>query len=400
MEAETDALRRSAGNLRGIAPRGKLQRRLYTQLEAQGGAEALLRSQYAADQLATQGKLLERLGLLSPGTDVLELLVQATAREATSYYDAGTRTLLVADWIALPAQRARLAHELAHALQDQRFGLGRLQGEGSLDWDRRLARQALIEGEAGVLTMEIVEPQAPYPSARELGNLVEKLRATGGPAMKQLPGVLRETMAFPHVEGFAFVLRIRAREPWAAVDALWRRPPESTEQILHPEKYDRNELPLRVEATPLPRVAADHTAAALDSLGELLVRLWLARFVSPDVAERAAAGWGGDRVALYLPTDKSPGGVVAWLTVWDSVPDAEDFHAAASAAAADLAPFVVERRETRVALLIGAPERALPDLDTMLKGWKVTAGEKKPGTPRSRPARPGSPRRGPRAESR
>ena len=34
---------------------------------------------------------------------------------------------------------------------------------------------------------------------------------------------------------------------WTSIDAIYDRLPVSTEQVLHPEKYDANEAPIKVE---------------------------------------------------------------------------------------------------------------------------------------------------------
>lgn len=181
--------------------------------------------------------------------------------------------------------------------------------------------------------------------------------------------------------------------------------------------------------------------ARADTLGELLVRIWLSSpgptseaLLSPEIAERAATGWRGDRVAVYLPAAQaaaseahvpppvvsaeasaaadggvSPtaaaagGAALAWLTQWDSDADAADFldrvaPRLAALAGADGTPatdavdcpaspavwraragdsiFAVERRGTLVALLLGAPEAALPSLGTMLDALSPRSGDR------------------------
>src|SRR6185436_11347082 len=100
-----------------------------------------------------------------------------------------------------------------------------------------------------------------------------------------------------------------------------------------------------------PLAALGMAPARLDTLGEYFVRLWLQPAAAPEVAERAAAGWRGDRIAVYLgeealrasnladrapamagaaPAPAAPGtapvapapaaapAALAWLTAWDS----------------------------------------------------------------------------------
>ena len=84
---------------------------------------------------------------------------------------------------------------------------------------------------------------------------------------------------------------MRARQPWSAVDALWRDPPASSEQVLHREKYDACEAPIAVPDTVFPALPGFDGPKATDVLGELVVRAWLSTALPPEIAGRAAAGW-------------------------------------------------------------------------------------------------------------
>jgi hypothetical protein len=242
-------------------------------------------------------------------------------------------------------------------------------------------------------------------------------RDANAPAAPATPTFFREILAFPYVEGFAFVARARGVGTWATVDAIWARPPESTAQILHPETYDRREGPAAIEAAPLAALAPALRPLRADTLGEAAIRAWLAEAAPPEIAARAAAGWRGDRVAVYvaatgaatgessaagnLPAAAGAGrAVLAWLTVWISPADADDFERAALPRLADLASpradhadvapppaadrpvvlkdaqsgeaFAAQRRGTRVALVMGAPAAAAaPALAEMLDAWSV-----------------------------
>ena len=438
---EADVMLRSLGQLRGIPPRATPPRRLLGQTELRAEINAIIDKHESPAERETTRLIWTRLGLLPDGSDYTQLLADALGAKPASFYDPLSRRLYVPNWIDLPNQRIGLAHELGHALADQRFGLRRVLGldetaagvrAGDTNGDRRRARQALIEGDAAILTLELFDPRGTLLSARELGALVQRLRVAATAAPAQVapadagpqpppppppPALVRQLLAFPALEGLAFVGRVRNRQPWTAVDAIWARPPDSTEQILHPEKYDRGDAPLAIELTPLPSLQPGHRLAGADTLGELTIRLWLGRSTSPQVAERAAEGWAGDRVAAYVP--ESPpsrttpaAAALAWLTIWDSPADAEDFAVTTADILATMAGappnedpsqtvfrdaegrlFALSRRADRVALLLGAPATALPALDQMLTQWRTSApppAKPKPTAPAptKTPARP------------
>ena len=444
MLVETEALARAVGEARKARVVVDWERRLVDRTEARAIAEAVVRDAVAAggDRADSEvdAQVFLRLGLLTTSdARYADLISAAAARDPVGFYDPTARRLYVPSYIPLPEQRLVLAHEIAHALQDQRFGLRRFlkitpDGRRGLSVDAELARQAVIEGDAAVLALEAVDPRALFPAPPELAEVAQRARAglagtaadrPESPVSPVSPRFLRELLAFPTLEGFTFVARARGRASWAAIDAIWARPPESTAQILHPEKYDRRVSAAGLEIPPLPLMGDGWRWARAETFGELLLRVWLS-------SERAAAGWRGDRMAIYLPAipPAPPGGDVAgagggdagsseaggagagaalaWLTAWDGEADADDFLQAvvprlAALAAGGAAPepgapadtsgqpvvwharaddtiYAAARRGALVALLLGAPPAALPSLATMLDGPR-------PGAPSRRGVR-------------
>jgi hypothetical protein len=292
----------------------------------------------------TEGEILERLGLIPagypPGAAATE--AYAVAAPPAARYDAATGTLLVPSFLAIASQREALIHEIAHAVADQRFGLRgflRIGADGAprLEGDAERARLALVEGDAMLAGLEVGDPQENFLGVHALGLLAGSLRAASQAGGSTWFGELGE---FTHVDGLLFVARVRAAHSWSALDALWNDPPDSSEQVLHPEKYDACEAPIVVAEAALPALAGFGRPTASDVLGELLVRTWLASALPPEIAARAAAGWGGDRAGLYAPEATTPapdGGAgihapaapLAWLTVWDDAAEADDFARAA-----------------------------------------------------------------------
>ena len=85
------------------------------------------------------------------------------AAPSAARYDAATGTLLVPSFLPLGSQRAELAHEIAHAVADQHFGLRRFlrlapDRGPRLDGDATRARLALVEGDAVLAGFELADP--------------------------------------------------------------------------------------------------------------------------------------------------------------------------------------------------------------------------------------------------
>ncbi len=194
---------------------------------------------------------------------------------------------------AVPANRALiefvLAHELTHALEDQRFGLRDVSGGSD---DGLLARLALTEGTATAVMTEYarryLDPLALAGSALGLDT------GTHG-----VPRFIVQQLNFAYLRGAAFVDALYRRAgDWNVVNiAIRQRPPASTEQVMHPAKYLLGErpLPVALDAAPGPGWRALDSG----SVGEFPTFQLLALGNPEATARAAAAGWGGDRYRLW-----------------------------------------------------------------------------------------------------
>ena len=138
--------------------------------------------------------------------------------------------------------------------------------------------------------------------------------------LARTPAILRVPLEFPYSTGLGFVQGLSATGDWAAVDAAYERMPDSTEQILHPEKYASAEAPVKVAlpADLATRLGAGWTVPLQDTFGELQLGIWLHEGgVETTAANAAAAGWGGDRLAVL----DGPGD--AWAVVMDTAWDTD-----------------------------------------------------------------------------
>jgi hypothetical protein len=326
---------------------------------------------------------LRRLRLLPPAIDYARQVADAYAASPIPIYDPRTKRLLIPDFVPIELVNPLLPHEIAHALADQRFGIHRLlqigpDGSHRLAGDAERARLAVVEGDATLTALEVADPRETFLDPHALVGLAADLRRAVLPTGKPTPTWTLTLSNFAHVDGMLFAARVRARQTWRAVDRLWEDPPASTEQVLHPEKYDACEEPIPVDDSLLPRLPGLGRPTSTAVLGEVVIRSWLANALPPELAERAAAGWGGDRAGLYTPEaaarpEPSPDAgapaaepALAWLTVWDDAGEAEDFaRAAESAGVKDLA-----RRGEAVALLFGVVDDPPAALSDMLDGWR------------------------------
>ena len=119
------------------------------------------------------------------------------------------------------------------------------------------------------------------------------------------PPLLIEAFSFRYRDGARFVEEVRRKNGSRSVDALFARPPLSSEQVLHPEKYFQGEAPREVFLDEAKFAGWQVTAST--PIGEIGVRGILMAGVAERDAIRAAAGWGGDRAYLFeRGADASP----------------------------------------------------------------------------------------------
>ena len=329
-----------------------------------------------------------QMGLLEPGFDLGKALEEALTTQVAAYYDPRQKALWVLGNRRTTADGPQqddeiVAHELEHALQDQHFDLLAFDGETGkgpkLDEDEQMARTFVAEGEAmfvmlawqmgsgagsdrrlGPLAVAGLRMTVAMLAAGDLVDMLAGLRQGGAqlPAearaevetLVQLPPVIVTPLIEPYLKGALLVSEVWGRGGWAAVDDLFRHPPQSTEQALHPvDKFvAKREAPVRIQApAQLPPVLARATPLVSEVLGELGWRIYFKTTGQPD-GELAAAGWGGDRFWSYQ-IDGLP--VVLTATRWDSPADAHQFFAAYCAS--------LGHRFPRVPLTPGADEARL-----------------------------------------
>src|SRR5207244_13525409 len=128
--------------------------------------------------------------------------------------------------------------------------------------------------------------------------------------MPGTPKVLRDQLVLPYTVGLEFADAVFARSGWAGMLDAFAKPPESTEQVLHPQKYFEREHPRPVELSYAPPRGKP---IAEGVLGEMLLRTLLG-----EGSDAAAAGWGGD---LYRAFDVGGKTLVLSRSVWDTPQD-------------------------------------------------------------------------------
>jgi hypothetical protein len=248
------------------------------------------------------------------------------------FYEPRTRRLVVRLSLAADAQREQplkttLAHEIEHALQDQNFGLRRLDPATGLD--ELLALRSVYEGDATLAQGAWELRQAGRPLKAGLAAWAEGLRERSISALLDDTGyaaslegaspLLRDRVLFPYVHGLAFATHVFRAGGFKLLDQTFARPPVSTHQVLHPEAYLRGDQPVRVEPPPAP---PGTKKVASGRLGEVAVRALLTLCGDGPIGLATASDWAGDGYTIFEQDGQLR---LLWRTVWSSKDAAQRF---------------------------------------------------------------------------
>ena len=400
--ARVDAIQPRLAKLRGL----KFDKPVPTAYQTTDDFRAFLKREIAKDLPAEKSQKLSaaffHIGLLQKPIDLATAYEQTMSSQAAAYYDPAAKKFFM---VMVPDNDVLLdtmsAHELVHGLQDQRFDLTKFMApKPPLDDDALFARQFIVEGDATfsmflfaaaeasgseavqAMVMKVMRGQIEQFAGMDLKAYGEMMKQQAAAfkdmdpdlkksmeAMDQLPPMLVGPMLDSYMKGALVVLTAYEKGGWKMVDALYKTPPESSEQVLHPttKLFPKRDKPKKVTLAKL-----EGEELTQNVLGELLWQIYFGLWV-PDKAAEASQGWGGDR---YTVVKRADGTTVAFLaTVWDTAEDAKQFAAAYEASLAKRFPAGARKTKvkldgTRVFILDGSDAEGL--FAQLIKGTKIT----------------------------
>jgi hypothetical protein len=342
------------------------------------------------------------IGLLQKPIDLATAYEQTMASQAAAYYDPAAKKFFV---VMVPDSDILLdtmsAHELTHGLQDQRFDLTKyMAAKPALDDDAQVARQFVVEGDATFAMFlymaaeagksDVLQPVLLKMLRGQIEQFAQMDLAAYGEMMKQqaasfkdmdpdlkksmdaigdLPPMVIGPLLDSYMKGALVVMTAYDNGGWKTVDALYKTPPESSEQVLHPatKLIPKREHPKKVT---LPKL--DGELLTNNVLGELLWSIYFSLWV-PDQSKQASEGWGGDRYAVVKRADGSS--LAYHATIWDTPDDAKQFAAAYEASWAKRFPgndrkHLIKTDGAKVLILDGSDDAKL--FATLIKGTKFS----------------------------
>ncbi|WP_176765336.1 Hvo_1808 family surface protein [Halovenus aranensis] len=298
--------------------------------------------QYADVQRTRLNATYEALFLINETESAVDSKQALRGNGVNGYYspETGNVTMVSPNSSVPQIREGVLAQELFHAQQDAQFDLPEVR-----TIEQRNARNGYVEGDANYVQdryeQRCGETWTCYRPERE-----------SYPDLSGVDDGMMTLFRQPYQSGYAFVRDRHQESGWEAVDELYENPPESTEQVIHPEKYgadtptnvrvrDRSSAawqPLTVDGvqftqsvgeaglyvallSPLQETAGRRAIIPLDNhrvggLGDAVTRSY---------DHPATAGWDGDKLLPYTAAEGNATGYV-YETAWDSPEDAREFH--------------------------------------------------------------------------
>jgi hypothetical protein len=275
------------------------------------------------EEVRAEELTLKKFGLVPADFDLAKSTVDLLTEQAAAFYDYDKKKLFVTDSTPNDSQQPVLAHEIAHAIADQNYNLGKFIKQGRKSDDGSTARLAVMEGQATWLMSELL--------ARKMGQSLKGspalLAAMSGindngagqfPVFDKSPLYLRQTLVFPYTKGMLFQHAAFDRDGQQGFTEVFTKPPVSTQQILHPEKYFEGVKPTNPDV-PNPKLKGFKSLVG-GSLGELEHNILLEQYVSKESAADIAPHWRGSNFVL-MENKKANRIVLLYASEWDS-PDA------------------------------------------------------------------------------
>lgn len=270
--------------------------------------------------------VMKKFGLLDPDFKMRPFLLSLLTEQIAGFYDNKTKQMTLLNWVPIDQQKPVMAHELTHALQDQRVNLtkwGDQEVEGVakdvvednhhiVTDETDTAREAVLEGQAMVTFADhmLADTGHTGKTIKNFPQVVDMLvngagDASDSPVLARAPLVLQQALLFPYTAGLKFedvVLTKQGTE--RAFAGVLDAPPNSSFEVMTPDAY------LQHASVPVMRLPDIHpllkTAGFepydVGVMGELDVRMTAELFGGKPLAEALAPNWAG---GVYYAAQRS-----------------------------------------------------------------------------------------------
>ncbi len=277
------------------------------------------------EELHAEELSLKKLGLVPKDFDLKKTTVDLLTEQAAAFYDYRKKKLFVLDTNATLTQKPVLVHELAHALADTQVNLEKYIFKGKSD-DSSLARQAVMEGQATWLMSEYIMSRmgGSLTKSPEMVDVMSRMAGSSSgafPVFDSVPLYLRESLLFPYTKGFAFQQAVVQKLGKEGFLEVFKNPPLSSQQIIHPDKYFEKVQPTK---PPLPKASTRGYSGVVEgTVGEFDHGILFQQYGTEADAQLARKWRGAEFRILEDKKDKSRS-VLLYASDWQDEKAARD----------------------------------------------------------------------------
>ncbi|MGB7538001.1 MAG: hypothetical protein WBM17_05650 [Anaerolineales bacterium] len=334
VQADMARLIKEVEDIRGLKMEGSVPAYIVDRDQAEAILQADLDRIGYDETIKIEAKALAVLGFIKPTYDLAKYATSRQADGVLGFYMPYNRTMYIIGNRFAGMERWTFSHEFDHALVHSIYPDSMASRGDPLcanDSQRCEAIRALVEGDAMLVETMWRDQYATAYDERDIALSPYQLLM---PPEQNTPAYMYPSMLFTYLGGETFVYTLWKQGNWALVNKVYEKLPDSTEQILHPEKFLAGEKPVAMKVPELGNVVGEGwSLIKSDSLGEFKSYLLLAfgadnpAQLSTDTAAEAVTGWGGDH---YLVFESAAGEqlLLAAEWAWDTDADATQFLAA------------------------------------------------------------------------
>jgi hypothetical protein len=327
----------------GLPIEHKVKRNLITRESVEKYVDKRMKDDKDAKRLEQSRLVLQKFGLLPPGYDLHAEFLRLLGEQVAAYYDPKTQSVNLLDWVQPDTQKPILAHELTHALQDQKVGLEKWELAGAKDdaalpdqqeytvEEAQAARQCVTEGQA----MAVLFDYTLAPMGKDIltaPDVVQAMRATmsdskDSPVFAQAPMFLKESLLMPYTFGLDFVQTVQSNKgKEAAYAGMLLNPPIDTRQIMQPESYLLNQAVAALTIPDLDKlVGPAYERFDFGGMGEFDVYLLAKQYGAADLKKYYTHWRGGYYYAAHAKGTPKDQIAMMYFSRWDSPEAARDF---------------------------------------------------------------------------
>ena len=318
--AQIDEMLAEMSKMTGLELTRPIKRSIITREEIRDLVETRLKEETTPEEIRAEELTLKMFGFVGEDFDLAKQYIDVLTEQATALYDYRTKELYLATWTPEDLQEVALVHELAHALADQHFDLGKYLSKSS-GADGDLARAAVLEGQASWIMVEYAMRQSgksmvESPLLAVTAASASRFEAGQYPAYSSAPLYIRESLLFPYTEGLLFQQAVIEKRGAAGFSEVFRKPPVSSQQILDPEAYFGQRIPTKPRI-PKVRLGRGYKTLSQGEVGQWDHSILLKQFIGEEEARELSPHWRG---AYYkLRENKARGqAVLAYAVEWSS----------------------------------------------------------------------------------